>query len=194
MWPEQAFACSERIHVIRRLPRERKAYPQVIATQIVSGFAPRVPVTAGTIPGTFPESPVFHTTVRPRASGQSFGTAPVLRSPGSDRTPRIPGSGGRLRREVRRAQPEQTIGQIVSAAYTGRERVSSEPRDSVLQDLVERPGRSALGPRGASFQDERPLQGGTLESDRRLSVELARRGTAISDLVSVDSGPRSAGP
>lgn len=66
-----------------RAPEERSP------RRLPRGWSSRVPISIGTIPGNYSRSPVIHTTVRPRASGWSFGTTLVLRSPGSDRPPNL---------------------------------------------------------------------------------------------------------
>lgn len=132
-----------------------------------------------------PESPIIHTIVRPRASGRSFGTRLCSqRSLGSNR-PRIERSVDASRREGPTGhRPRQTIGNGRLYRFCRYESVSrlAVPRDSVLPGPDRKTGRLGRRAEGISFQDE-TLPGGTRESDRWLSVELARRGTATSSRI-----------
>lgn len=179
MWPEQAPPAPDS-RSSDPLDRSELRVSELIATKIASRL-----VLEGAGYGRYdsgdslPESPVIHTTVRLVASGRSFGTLLCSQEPWSRSPPGCSHPADASGREVRPGSPASDH-RLRSPLphHTGKGRDSSANRViPSSQDLVVRLGCSADGPREMSSRDARSLRGGELESDRRLSVELARRGS-----------------
>lgn len=145
-WPDRHRLLQQLVFGPAGSPSELRALEGRSPRRLPRGWSSRVSVSTGTIPGHTSRNPVPHDR-EASASGGSFGIPLVLRSPGSDRPPNL-----RIRWTppgVRsdRAQPASDHRQRSSPPAT--------PAESVIRSRISR------------FRQE---------SDRRLSVELARRG------------------